>query len=110
MSPKASSQIVVYAALAGNLAIAIIKFVAAAIIGSMPAIRSVTDASCFYYMAWPKPTNPASAMLSEGVHSLTDTINELYFWSFIVGLLVLAFDAGVSVYEGALHLRHPQPV
>ncbi|MEO6138115.1 MAG: cation diffusion facilitator family transporter [Luteimonas sp.] len=110
MSPKKSSKIVVYAALSGNLAIAIIKFVAAAITGS-------------------------SAMLSEGVHSLTDTINELlllygmaqadkprdashpfgygrelYFWSFIVALLVLAFGAGVSLYEGVLHLRHPQPI
>ena len=110
MTPKTSSKIVVYAALAGNLAITVIKFVAAAITGS-------------------------SAMLSEGVHSLVDTINEvlllygmaradkprdashpfgygreLYFWSFIVALLVLAFGAGVSVYEGVLHLRYPQPV
>jgi cation diffusion facilitator family transporter len=101
---------VVLVAFAGNLAIALTKFVAAAISGS-------------------------SAMLSEGVHSLVDTINELlllygmkraarpadedrpfgygrelYFWSFIVSLLVLALGAGVSFYEGVEHLRHPHPI
>ena len=104
------SKLVVYAALGGNLAIAVTKFVAAAISGS-------------------------SAMLSEGVHSLVDTINEglllygmaradkapdrshpfgygreLYFWAFIVALLVFALGAGVSVYEGIQHLLHPEPM
>lgn len=110
MPPKATTGAVVYAALAGNLAIAIIKFAAAAFTGS-------------------------SAMLSEGVHSLVDTTNELlllyglkrarkppdithpfgygrelYFWSFIVALLVLALGAGVSLYEGFAHLRNPHPM
>ena len=101
---------VVYAALAGNLAIAVTKFVAAALTGS-------------------------SAMLSEGVHSVVDTGNqalllygmrrarlpaderfpfghgkEIYFWSFVVALLVFAAGAGVSFYEGAHHLRHPEPM
>ena len=105
-----ASRRVVYAALAGNLANALVKFVAAAVTGS-------------------------SAMLSEGVHSLVDTINELlllhglkraakhpdtnhpfgygrelYFWSFIVALLVLALGAGVSLYEGIGHLRNPEPM
>ena len=105
-----SSRFVVIAALLGNLAIAVVKFIAAAITGS-------------------------SAMLSEGVHSLVDTGNELlllygmarankppdeshpfgygrelYFWAFIVALLVFALGACVSVYEGLHHLRHPEPM
>jgi cation diffusion facilitator family transporter len=108
--PRTSGNRVVLAALAGNLAIAVIKFAAAAATGS-------------------------SAMLSEGVHSLVDTANEvlllyglrraarpadaahpfghgreLYFWSFIVALLVFALGAGVSFYEGIEHLRHPHPI
>ncbi|MEO7494922.1 MAG: cation diffusion facilitator family transporter [Massilia sp.] len=98
---------VVYAALVGNLLIAITKFGAAFYTGS-------------------------SAMLSEGVHSLVDTGNEvlllygmrraalppdrqfpfghgkeIYFWSFVVALLVFALGAGVSIYEGIHHLRTP---
>ena len=74
-------------------------------------------------------------MLSEAVHSLVDTINELlllyglrradrrpdishpfgygrelYFWSFIVALSVFALGAGVSLYEGIDHWRHPEPM
>jgi cation diffusion facilitator family transporter len=33
---------------------------------------------------------------------------ELYFWSFIVSLLVLALGAGAAFYEGVSHLLHPQ--
>lgn len=108
--PASASHKVVLVALGGNLMIAIAKFVAAGITGS-------------------------SAMLSEGVHSLVDTVNELlllyglrraarpadrthpfgygrelYFWSFIVALLVLAMGAGVSFYEGVMHIRQPEPV
>ncbi|WP_297323378.1 cation diffusion facilitator family transporter [uncultured Bartonella sp.] len=107
MASHSGSKIVVYAALAGNLLIAVTKFIAAAFTGS-------------------------SAMLSEGVHSLVDTGNELlllhgmkrasirpdrvhpfghgrelYFWSFIVALLVFALGAGVSFFEGILHVLKP---
>ncbi len=107
---QGESKTVVYAALAGNFLIAVTKFVAAAMTGS-------------------------SAMLSEGVHSLVDTGNELlllhgmrraarppdqahplghgrelYFWTFIVALLVFALGAGVSFYEGVLHILDPEPV
>jgi len=110
MPPRPTRPLSVYAALAGNLAIAAIKFVAATITGS-------------------------SALFSEGVHSLVDSINELlllyglkraerpadlehpighgrelYFWSFIVALLVFALGAGVSFYEGIVHIRDPHPM
>jgi cation diffusion facilitator family transporter len=74
-------------------------------------------------------------MLSESVHSLVDTGNELlllygikrasrrpdaehpigygrelYFWSFIVALQVFALGAGVSIYEGILHVQHAEPI
>jgi cation diffusion facilitator family transporter len=110
MAAHSGSKVVIYAALLGNLAIAVTKFAAALFTGS-------------------------SAMLSEGVHSLVDTGNgglllygmhraarpadlthplghgrELYFWSFIVALLVFALGAGVSFYEGIIHIMTPEPV
>jgi len=106
-SPTASTRTLVVALLA-NLGIAVSKFVAAAITGS-------------------------SAMLTEGVHSVVDCTNqlllmwgrraakrppdmlhpfgygrELYFWSFVVAVLVFALGAGVSIYEGIIHIANPE--
>ncbi|MFT5350833.1 MAG: cation diffusion facilitator family transporter [Planctomycetota bacterium] len=101
---------VIYAALVGNGLIAVTKFIAAFFTGS-------------------------SAMLSEGIHSLVDTGNqilllhgikqsrkpadenfpfghgkEIYFWSFIVAILVFALGGGISIYEGIRHILHPEAI
>ena len=104
------SKLVIIAALIGNSLISITKFVAASITGS-------------------------SAMMSEGIHSLVDTGNqilllygmkraakppdadfpfgygkEIYFWSFIVAIPIFALGGGISIYEGIRHIQHPEPI
>jgi len=100
---------VLWIAFGANMGIAVAKFAAAAVTGS-------------------------SAMLTEGVHSVVDSANqvlllwgrraakrpadefhplgygrELYFWSFVVAVMVFALGAGVSVYEGIIHVSDPEP-
>jgi len=104
------SKKVIFAALAGNFLIAVTKFIAFIMTGS-------------------------SAMLSEGVHSVVDTGNqilllyglrragmpadeqfpfghgkEVYFWSFVVAIMIFGVGAGVSIYKGVHHLLHPAAI
>jgi len=103
----AESKKAVVAAIIGNLAIAVIKFIAGGITGS-------------------------SAMISEGIHSVVDTGNglllfyglkrgarpadehhpfghgmEIYFWSLIVAVSIFGIGGGMSIYEGITHIQHP---
>jgi len=105
-----SSKKAIYAALAGNSLIAVTKFGAAAYTGS-------------------------SAMLSESIHSLVDTGNqilllfgirqaakpasvefpfghgkEIYFWCFIVAMLIFALGGTASIYQGIQHLSSVEPI
>ncbi len=106
----AHSRTVIFAALAGNTAIAVTKFAAAIFTGS-------------------------SAMMSEAIHSVVDTGNQLlllnglrraakppterhplgyglqlYFYTFVVSVLIFGVGAVVSVLHGIERIRNPEPI
>jgi cation diffusion facilitator family transporter len=109
-SGSSETPIAIYGAIGANFVIAIAKFIAALFTGS-------------------------SAMLSEGIHSVADTGNqlllllgvrrgrvppddlhpfghgkELYFWSLIVAIVLFGVGGGMSLYEGISHLQHPTEI
>jgi cation diffusion facilitator family transporter len=104
------SRTVIFAALAGNAAIAGMKFAAAAFTGS-------------------------AAMLSEAIHSVVDTGNQLlllfglrraarpadaqhpfgyglqlYFYTFVVAVMIFGLGAVVAILHGIDRIRNPQPL
>ena len=106
---KRSSTRVLYVAIAANVAIAISKYVMAAITGS-------------------------SAMLAEAFHSTADSCNELllifgikrsarppdqlhpfghgkelYFWSLVVAIVIFGLGGGFSLHDGISRLWNPTP-
>jgi len=109
MSSASSTRVVIIAVIA-NFAIAVTKFL----------------------VAW---FSRSSAMLSEAIHSVVDTGNqlllllgiyrsrqspdethpfgygkELYFWSLIVAILLFGIGGGMAIYEGVTHLLNPKPL
>jgi len=106
-SPNASNRTLIIA-LAANLGIAVSKFVAAAITGSSAmlteGVHSVVDSSNQLLLMWGRrqARKPADARHPFGYG------RELYFWSFVVAVLVFALGAGVSVYEGVIHILNPE--
>ena len=106
----AESKLPIYASIAANVAIAILKFVAAVVSGS-------------------------SAMAAEGIHSLVDSADgglllighrrsrrpadeahpfgyghELYFWTLLVAVLFFVLGGGISVYHGVINVLRPHPL
>ena len=104
---ESESRIAVTAALLGNLALALLKAVAAAFTGS-------------------------ASMLAETFHSLADTGNQVllfvgmrlgqrppderhrfghgkdvYFWAFVVSIMLFSLGGAFSIWEGVRHFLHP---
>ena len=105
VSTKKHGKVAVVAGMCGNIAVGVVKFIAAGISGSV-------------------------AMMSEGIHSMVDSGNgilmlfgmrqstkeqdylhpfgygkELYFWTMLVALLIFFLGGGISIMQGVQSLR-----
>ncbi len=101
---------VVLIALAGNLAIALVKFVAWMFTGSTAlfteAIHSLVDTGdqVLLLIGQTRAKKPPDA-----THPLGYGM-ETYFWSFIVALMVFLVGGAVSIWQGIERIRHPAPI
>jgi len=105
-----SPKIVIYAALAGNAAIAVTKFAAAGFTGSAAmaseAIHSAVDTGNQLLLLYglSRAAQPATAEHPFG-HGL-----QLYFWTFVVAILIFGLGAGLSILEGLDRIESPHAV
>ncbi|MCW6512204.1 cation diffusion facilitator family transporter [Lichenifustis flavocetrariae] len=107
---ESSSKIVIYAALAGNILVTVMKCVAASFTGSSAmlseAVHSAVDCGnqLLMLLGVHRAARPASVTHPFG-HGL-----QLYFWTFVVAVLVFDIGAGVPALEGIGKIWSPQPV
>jgi len=105
---KGDARRVVVAALFGNGIIAVAKFVAAALSGSVTmlaeAVHSVADTS-----------NQALLLVGMGLSKKRDAdrhpmgrAKESYFWAFVVALILFFLGGVYAIYEGYHKLAHPE--
>ncbi len=107
MSSHGSNKAIVFA-LAGNLLIAIIKYIVAFITGSAAmlaeSIHSTADSfnQVLLLIGHKKAKKSPTEMHSFGY------ANEVFFWSLMVAVLLFFVGALFSIYEGVHKLMHPE--
>lgn len=102
-----SSEKVVYSGLIANIAIAVSKYVAAAVTGSpamlAEAFHSTADAGneLLLLVGIKQSSRPPDALHPYGHGKV------LYFYSLLVAVYIFAIGGGLAIHQGISHLRHP---
>jgi hypothetical protein len=110
MKKANSSKTAIYAALIGNLLVAVTKFIRRGTERQLvDAERGRSLASRHRQRAAAPLRDAALGAHARPAHPLGYG-RELYFWSFIVAVLLFALGAGVSIYQGVARVRTPSPV
>jgi cation diffusion facilitator family transporter len=101
------SRVLVLLALAANTAIAVLKFVAAAISGSTAMLaegfHSVADAGNQLFLL----RGASASRLAPSVRFAFGRGKEIYFWSFMVAVFLFVGGGVVAVTQGLDKIRHP---
>ena len=107
---RSSSKTVIYAALGGNVLVAVTKFAAAGYTGSAAmlseAIHSTVDSGnqLLLLLGMRRAARPPTPQHPFG-HGL-----QLYFWAFVVAVLIFGVGTGVSIIEGINKIRVPHTI